>query len=379
METTFDLDSLLRPHIKKIKPYSSARSEYKGEGIFLDANENSIGSVAIEMYNRYPDPLQQAVKNAIGDYQKINTDNIFLSNGSDEAIDYIIRLFCEPYRDKILIFEPTFGMYESAATINNIEIVRESLNKKFQIDVESTLNTIENNDIKVVFICTPNNPTGNSIHSEDIKILLQSFKGIVVVDEAYVDFSSEASWIENLKKCPNLIVLQTFSKSWGLAGLRLGVTYASKEIIETMNLVKQPYNVNEYTQKVALEAFKNIETKQKLLDQLKDQKLQLGEELSLHKAIQKIYPSDANFFLAKVEDANDLYQFLIERKIIVRNRTTTTGCENCIRITVGSKEENNLLIEALDEYSRIKEQEKEELSIQEEETQAAVEEPKEKE
>lgn len=347
-----DLKSLFRPHIVKIKSYSSARSEYKGKGVFLDANENSLGSVAEILYNRYPDPYQDEIKKMLAALNGVKPENVFISNGSDEAIDYLIRITCEPFRDKILVFEPTFGMYESSATINNIDIVKIPLNSQFQINIEKAIEAITD-DIKIIFICSPNNPTGNLINSEDIRILMNSFEGIVVIDEAYVDFSDANSWISQIETYPNLMVLQTFSKAWGLAALRVGVFYGHPTLIEGLTLIKQPYNVSGYSQKVIIEALKNIEVKNRLVKEIKLRKAELEEELKLHKVVKKVYPSDANFFLVKVENANDLYKFLVSKQIIVRNRHTAPGCENCLRITVGSKEDNQLLIKALDEYTLV--------------------------
>lgn len=349
---SINLKSLFRPHIAKIKSYSSARSEYKGKGVYLDANENSLGSVAEILYNRYPDPYQDEIKRILASQHDIKSENIFISNGSDEAIDYLIRIICEPFRDKIMIFEPTFGMYESSATINNIEVVKLPLNSQFQIDIEKAKEAITD-DIKIIFICSPNNPTGNLINSEDIRILMNTFEGILVVDEAYVDFSDANSWVAHLETYPNLMVLQTFSKAWGLAALRVGVFYGHPTLIEGLTLIKQPYNVNGYSQKVVVEALKNMEIKNKLVREIKNRKTELEEELRMHKVVKKVFPSDANFFLVRVENANDLYKFLISKQIIVRNRHNSPGCENCLRITVGSKEDNQLLIKALDEYTLV--------------------------
>lgn len=342
----FDLNTIIRPNIKNMKPYSSARSEYKGnEGVFLDANENPYN----KPYNRYPDPLQCELKNKLGQIRKVSPENIFLGNGSDEAIDLLIRAFCEPGKDSVLSINPSYGMYQVAADTNAVKFCTVDLNPDFTLDVKKLKNNLST-DVKLLFICSPNNPSGNQFAKEDILSLAADFDGLLVVDEAYIDFSSNPSLVNELKYYPNLVILQTFSKAWGLAGIRLGVAYASEEIIEVLNKIKYPYNVNILTQKVALEALNKVEEKEKWVKNILLQKAFLLEKLKGFNVIEKIYPSDANFILIKAENSNKLFDYLIDNQIITRNRSKVALCEGCIRITIGSEIENRILVEAISDF-----------------------------
>ncbi|MEP6466327.1 MAG: histidinol-phosphate transaminase [Parafilimonas sp.] len=346
----FSLDNILRNNVKKLIPYSSARSEFEGDAqIFLDANENSLGSVLNNNFHRYPDPLQKKLKGKISSIKNIPTDNIFIGNGSDEAIDLLIRAFCNPSKDNILIFPPTYGMYEVAAEINDVAINKVLLTENFQLDINAVKQGI-NENTKIIFVCSPNNPTGNLLDQESIEWLLQNFTGIVVIDEAYIDFADRESWIKRLNEFQNLVVLQTLSKAWGLAGLRIGFAYASKEIIQVLNKIKPPYNISEATQQFALQALQNEKgTKEKItvLIQQKDRLLQAFQQFIF---IKNIYPSDANFILIKAKNANDLYKYLLSKNIVVRNRSSQLLCENCLRVTVGTPEENDSLLNAFKAY-----------------------------
>ena len=339
----FDLSKILRPNIKALTPYSSARDEFSGEAsIYLDANENPFNTG----HNRYPDPMQWEVKKKWAAIKNIDKENILFGNGSDEVIDLIIRAFCEPKEDNVIILPPTYGMYEVYSNINNVEIKKVSLTQDFQLDVPAILNAV-NSKTKLIFVCSPNNPTGNSIGPEDIKKIVKGFDGIVVIDEAYADFSAQESWVSYLDLYPNLFVMQTFSKAWGLAALRMGIAYASKDIIKVLNKIKPPYNINELTQQAVL---KKLEDRAKVMQEielLNQERVALAEEIAKLSITQKVYPSDANFILAKVNDANATYNYLVKKGIIVRNRNTVTLCEGCIRISVGTPEENKELINAL--------------------------------
>lgn len=346
---TFNLNQLIRKNIQALKPYSSARSEFGGTAsVFLDANENSIGS-ALDVYNRYPDPLQQELKIIISEIKNVPAQNIFLGNGSDEPIDLLIRATCVPGKDNILCFPPTYGMYDVSAGINDVAIKRVLLTPGFQIDVPGALASIDENT-KLIFVCSPNNPTGNVINRKDIDTLLNSFDGIVVVDEAYIDFASEPSWIQALNTYPNLVVLQTFSKAWGLAGLRMGLAYASTEIIAVLNKIKAPYNISEATQQLCIKALNNKTWVATSIQTILQQKQVLEEALPTFSFVQRLYSTDANFILVRVDDANSLYQYLLQKGIVVRNRSSMPLCDNCVRITIGTDEENKLLLDALKEY-----------------------------
>jgi len=335
----FDINKLIRPNILKLKPYSSARDEYSGDnGIFLDANENPFGEL-----NRYPDPYQKELKKRLGEVKNISPDQIFLGNGSDEVIDLTFRIFCRPNIDKALIFTPTYGMYEVSANINDIELLSCPLNSEFQIDKSKVLPLLETENLKLIFICSPNNPTGNNI--SDIEYIIENFNGIVFVDEAYIDFSTKNSLVEKLNKYPNLIISQTFSKAMGLAAIRIGVAYSSKEIISIFNKTKPPYNISKPNQQKALYSLIDKEKYHDEINKILSERKRLEIELLKISVVKKIYPSDANFILVEMNDANKIYTNLVDKKIITRNRNSVI--KNCIRITVGTQEENNKLLEEL--------------------------------
>lgn len=345
MKTIFNLDDITRPTIKALYPYSSARDEFQGNSddmVFLDANENPFENGV----NRYPDPQQRAVKSLLSEIKSIPQRNILLGNGSDEVLDLIFRAFCEPNQDNIISLPPTYGMYNVLANINAIGIKEVQLDENFQPKVDAILNAADENS-KLLFICSPNNPTGNSFEAKSIERLIKNFTGIVAIDEAYIDFSKQESWLSKLNKFPNLIVTQTLSKAYGMAGIRLGICYASSEIISVLNRIKPPYNVNELTQQRAIEQLKLYElTKKQITDILNEREI-LVNQLTTINFVSKIYPTDANFILAQVDDATKRYNQLIEKGIVIRNRTTQPGCENCLRFTIGTKYENEILIKAL--------------------------------
>lgn len=328
-----------------MKPYSSARDEFHGEAeIFLDANENPYPSP----YNRYPDPLQWRVKEKLAEIKGVKPRQIFLGNGSDEPIDLIIRAFCEPNQDSIMITEPTYGMYKVCAEVNAVNVQQVLLTPDFDLDLDEIPNTFDATT-KVIFLCSPNNPTGNLLSRDKIVEVLKRFYGLVVIDEAYIDFTRSKTFLNELKKYPNLLVLQTFSKAWGLAGLRLGMCFASEEIISILNKIKYPYNVNIRTQELALEALENAYKKDIWVDEILNQRNWLKAELKKLGLVEKIFPSDANFLLVRVQDAQSTYQYLMDRRIIVRDRSRVNLCYNCLRLTVGTPEENERLIQALKE------------------------------
>ena len=335
------IENIVRPNILELKPYSSARDEFTGkEGIFLDANENPFGEL-----NRYPDPYQSALKQKLAELKDVKVNNIFVGNGSDEVIDLAFRIFCSPGFDKTITFSPTYGMYDVSAAINNVELVKLPLNQDFQIDLEKLKPYFNDNSIKLMFICSPNNPTGNLMNRSDIEFILNNFNGIVIIDEAYIDFAKADSLISLIGNYNNLIVSQTFSKAWGLAAARVGLAYANDEIITLYNKVKPPYNVSKINQQAAIKALDNYKTYKKMLALIINEKERLKSELQEIKMIKKIYPSDANFLLLEVDDANQLYTQLINNQIITRNRNAQVT--NCLRITVGTPEENDRLLNAL--------------------------------
>ena len=348
MKTTkFNINSLVRENVLRLKPYSSARDEFKGltkDMIFLDANENPFENGV----NRYPDPQQINVKSILAKQNGVKQENILLGNGSDEVLDLIYRAFCEPARDNVITMPPTYGMYKVLADTNNIENKEVLLTKDFQLNIETILAT-SNRYTKILFICSPNNPTGNIFNSNNIEVLLNSFKGLVVIDEAYIDFSSEQSWLKKLSKYPNLIVTRTLSKAYGLAGIRLGICYASTEIIAILDKIKPPYNVNELTQKRALKRLLNNNDFINEIGLIIDEKNRLFKELLQIKYIIKMYPSEANFILIKVDDASKRYNQLLDKGIVIRNRTSQPLCENTLRLTIGTPEENERLIKTLKE------------------------------
>ncbi|WP_256007402.1 histidinol-phosphate transaminase [Pedobacter deserti] len=350
-----DITSLQRENIKNLKPYSTARDEYKGQAsVFLDANENSFGSPlngelssALQKdYNRYPDPLQLDLKDAISKIKGVPIENTFLGNGSDEAIDLLYRAFCEPGVDNVIILPPTYGMYEVSAGINNVEVRRVNLTPQFQLDLDGIAEAIDEHT-KVIFICSPNNPTGNSIIRTDIETILPNFKGLVVIDEAYINYAKQRSFIQELTEYSNLVVLQTFSKAWGLAALRLGMAFASRQVIDIFNKVKPPYNINQATQDIALNALKNIEQVNEWIRVTVADREQLIADLQELDSVLNVYPSDANFILAKVKDATGTYNALVDQGIIIRDRSKVILCEGCLRITIGTPEENKTLLAAL--------------------------------
>ena len=335
------LKKLLRKNIANLKPYSCARDEFKGvASVYLDANESPYNGPL----NRYPDPLQMKVKEELASLKNLNTDQIFLGNGSDEAIDLLYRAFCEPKLDNVVAIDPSYGMYKVCANINDVEYRKVNLNKNFDFKAYDMLQAADKHT-KLIWLCSPNNPTGNSLNSREIERLLRIFEGLVVVDEAYIDFSTQESLTTLLKTYPNLVVLQTFSKAWGSAAIHLGMAYAPPEIIAVLNKIKYPYNINILTQEQALKALQNRTQTEEWIKLILAEREVLNTELQKIDYIRKIYPTDANFILIKVDDANRLYQYLVEQSIIVRNRTTVSLCEGCIRITVGTPEENRILIE----------------------------------
>ena len=350
MNTNFNINNLIRENIKSLKPYSSARDEYKDvtttKMVFLDANENPFENGV----NRYPDPQQNAVKELLSNIKSVSTKNILLGNGSDEVLDLIFRAFCEPNQDNIITLPPTYGMYDVLANINAIENKKVVLTESFQPKVNQILNAVNENS-KILFLCSPNNPTGNSFSVEKVEELLTKFNGVVVIDEAYIDFSKQKSWLEKLNDYPNLIITQTLSKAYGLAGIRLGICYASEAIIQVLNNIKPPYNVNELTQQKAVERLLKIDKIENEVAEIIIQRQLLIENLKSVSFIQNIYPTDCNFVLVKVDDATKRYKQLIEKGIVIRNRTTQPLCENCLRFTVGNKEENNKLISALEQLA----------------------------
>jgi len=340
----FDLNKIIRNNIAKLKAYSSARDEFEeatADMVFLDANENPFQNGV----NRYPDPKQKSVKELLSGLKVIPTNQILLGNGSDEVLDLIFRAFCEPKEDNVVFLPPTYGMYGVLAALNNIEIKEVLLSEDFDIRVEATLASTNENS-KIVFLCSPNNPSGNALSEDKIKAIVEGFDGLVVIDEAYIDFSGQESWLEKLNTYPNLIITQTLSKAFGMAGIRLGVCYASEEIIEVLNRIKPPYNVNELTQQRAKERLLKFEDVQNEIQSILEERANLEKSLETVSYISTIYPSDANFILVKVDDANLRYNQLLEKGIVVRNRTTQALCENTLRLTVGTKEENKKLIEA---------------------------------
>ncbi|MBB6497994.1 histidinol-phosphate transaminase [Pedobacter cryoconitis] len=342
-----DIKNLQRENIKNLRPYSTARDEYKGQAsVFLDANENSFGSPLPENFNRYPDPLQLDLKDAISKIKGVPIENTFLGNGSDEAIDLLFRAFCNPGKDNVIILPPTYGMYEVSANINDVEIRKVNLLPNFQLDLEGIAEAIDANT-KLIFICSPNNPTGNSIIRTDIETVLANFNGLVIIDEAYINFAKQRTFIQELTEYPQLVVLQTFSKAWGLAGLRLGMAFASSITIDILNKVKAPYNISQSTQDLALAALQNIGQVNEWIKITVAERELLSKQLLELPMIRKVYPSDANFILAEVDDANGTYDALVEQGIIVRNRAKITLCEGCLRITVGTPAENSILLSAL--------------------------------
>ena len=337
------LQELIRPNIWDLAPYSCARNEFTGEAtVFLDANENPYN----QPFNRYPDPLQVQLKEKIAALKGVRPTQIMLGVGSDEPIDLIFRIFCEPGIDNVVAINPTYGMYGVCADINNVAYKQVNLNDDFSLDAQKVLDACDANT-KVIFLCSPNNPTGNSLDRGQIEKIVTGFDGIVVIDEAYIDFSNQPSWLVSLDIYPNIIVLQTFSKAWGMAALRCGMAFAHEEIIAFFNKVKYPYNLNLLTQEAVLKQVENVEQKNKWVETLLAERAGMVTNLQALPMVKHIYPTDANFVLVKVEDANKTYQYLVEKGIIVRNRNSVTLCEGCLRITVGTPTENQELLTAL--------------------------------
>jgi len=341
----FDLNEIVRENVKKLIPYSSARDDFKGKtGIFMDANENPYGNL-----NRYPDPYQRDLKTVIAKVKGIEEEKIFLGNGSDEIIDLCFRVFCNPGVDKALTFTPTYGMYEVSASVNDIEVVKIPLNNSFQIDLNKTEKWLSDKRVKLLFICSPNNPTANAMNYHDVEYIITKFNGIVVIDEAYIDFSEKPSFIKLVDKYPNLILMQTFSKAFGLAAVRVGMAFSNPEIVKYFNKLKPPYNISTINQKAVLHKLSQIEQCKRQVLRIKKERDRLLIILSRMNIIEKVYPSDANFLLAKVKNAEYIYNELVNRNIIIRNRSKIV--DNCVRITIGKKSENDRLINALKSIS----------------------------
>jgi histidinol-phosphate aminotransferase len=345
------LEELVRPHIAHLIPYSSARDEFTGtSGIFLDANENAFGSVIRQEYNRYPDPYQRKIKQKLARIKKTDPARIFLGNGSDEPIDLLIRIFCRPGQDNIIVMPPTYDMYAVSARIQDAAVRQVNLTENYKIDVEGVIRSIDP-QTKMIFICTPNNPTGNSFERNDVLRIIGEFEGITVIDEAYIDFSGSGSYLELLDKHKNLVVLQTLSKAWGLAGLRLGIAYADPSIIGLLNKIKYPYNINRATQELVLDALDFENRKDELVRAILDQRAFLEKELKKLPIVEAVNPSDANFLLVRFREAKRVFDYLLERNIIVRNRSKLVLCGNSLRITAGTPEENTALIDQLKKYN----------------------------
>ncbi|MFP4088795.1 MAG: histidinol-phosphate transaminase [Cyclobacteriaceae bacterium] len=352
----FNLQKVLRPHIAAIKPYSSARDEYSGsEGVFLDANENSFGTPGVDapgssmQFHRYPDPYQQQLKQRIAAIKGVAAKNLFLGNGSDEAIDLLMRAFCRPGVDNIVILPPTYGMYEVSAAINEVEVKKALLTEDFLINPE-TIDAAMDENSKILFFCSPNNPSGNLMQPKLIEHYLRKFDCLVVVDEAYIDFADTQSWTKRLAEFPNLLVMQTLSKAWGMAALRLGMAYASEEIIGILNKIKPPYNINGLTQKEALKVLEQTEAQQMMVQQLLKERASLQKRLEQLPLVERVYPSDANFLLVRMKEAARVFHYLIEEKVIVRDRSKVVLCDDSLRITVGTPEENQVLLDKMGNF-----------------------------
>lgn len=340
----FELEKLVRKNVLKLKPYSSARDEFQGSAsVYLDANENPYPA---SQYNRYPDPHQLKLKQRISEIKNIPVDQIFLGNGSDEPIDLLIRAFCEPGIDNVLIPQPTYGMYTVSAEINNVAIKTVKLTPDFDLDVAEVQQAVDLNT-KLIFLCSPNNPSGNLLSFEKVKEIISGFSGLVIIDEAYIDFTIHQGFLPLLKQFPNLVVLQTLSKAWGLAAIRLGMCFANKDIINVLNKIKPPYNISLLSQNAAVEGLQKIEQKNVWVKELISQRMWLANELTQIKSVKKVYPSDANFLLVKISNAREVYNQLVSRGIIVRDRSNVILCEDCLRITVGTPLENQTLLKEL--------------------------------
>jgi len=346
----FSLEKLVRENIRSLKPYSSARDEFMGAAkVFLDANENSMGSPLTKWYNRYPDPHQEKLKEEIVKVKNLTIDQVFIGNGSDECIDLLYRCFCRPAIDNVIICPPTYGMYEACGAINEVQVRKVQLLPNFQLDLDGVAEAVDENT-KLIWICSPNNPTGNVMDREEIESILLNFTGLVVVDEAYVNFSRHRSFIPSLVDYPNLVVLQTFSKAWGLAGLRLGMAFASPAIIALLHRIKPPYNISQVSQELAIKALGEVGQVNDMIRELVNMREALAEVFSRIPIVEKVYPSQANFILVKMMEATRVYDFLKSKGIIVRDRSAEPLCQNCLRITVGTEEENTKLVDAMAEY-----------------------------
>ncbi len=348
----FNPEDLVRANIKKLVPYSSARDEFHGEAkIFIDANENSLGSPLTRWYNRYPDPHQHTIKDKVSKIKGVPADRIFIGNGSDEVIDILFRAFCEPGIDNSIICPPTYGMYEVSANINNVEIKKVRLTTDFQLDLASLEEAIDERT-KIIWLCSPNNPTGNSLYREDIEMILNNFPGIVVIDEAYINFSRQRSFVQELDDYPNLVVMQTLSKAWGLAALRIGMAFAGNYIVSVMNKIKPPYNIGQASQELAAKALDEVEQVNEMIRLIVDERKLLAEKLLEIPVVIHVFPSDANFLLVKVTAPAEIYHYLTANGIVVRDRSKVELCEGCLRITVGSPQENEILLKVLSAYAK---------------------------
>lgn len=346
----FQLDNLIRDNVKRLTPYSSARDEFKGSAsVFLDANENSLGSPLLKWYHRYPDPLQWQVKEKLGAIKQIAAEQIFLGNGSDECIDLLYRAFCNPGKDNIIICPPTYGMYEVSANINDVEIRVAPLLDDFQLNLAHLEQLIDANT-KIIWLCSPNNPTGNSLHLHDMEMVLNNFEGLVVIDEAYINFARQQSAVHLLKDYPNLVVMQTLSKAWGLAGLRLGMMFASTDIIGVVNKIKPPYNIGQHTQEIVLQALDEVGQVNDMIRAIVDMRDALVQVFQEMPIVKKVYPSDANFLLVQMIEARKVYAYLLTQGIVVRDRSKVMLCDDCLRITIGTEAENTALVDALIGY-----------------------------
>jgi len=342
-----DISLLLRDNIKKLVPYASARDEFSGSAhIFLDANENSLGSPISPAFNRYPDPHQQKIKERLTQIKGLPPQNIFLGNGSDECIDLLYRAFCNPGKDNVIIHPPTYGMYEVSAHIHDVEVRRALLTDEFELDLPAIEGLVDEKT-KIIWICSPNNPTGNAFNARDIEMILNNFDGLVVIDEAYINFSRQPSFIRELIEYPNLVVLQTFSKAWGLAGLRMGMAFASEFIIDVMNRIKPPYNIGQPTQSLVLEALRETDAVNEMIRKIVHMRNELAEKLSQISSVLCVYPSESNFLLVKIREARHVYEMLLNSGIVVRDRSSAPGCTDCLRITIGTQEQNEKLLTTL--------------------------------
>jgi len=344
---TISIDSLLRENIKRLIPYASARDEFSGTAhIFLDANENSLGSAVLPAYNRYPDPHKTGIKEKLSKIKGLPPKNIFLGNGSDECIDLLYRAFCNPGKDNVIIHPPTYGMYEVSAHIHDVEVRRAPLTETFELDLTEIEKQIDEYT-KMIWICSPNNPTGNAFRHQDVEVILNNFHGLVIIDEAYINFSRQKSFIPELTEYPNLVILQTLSKAWGLAGLRLGMAFASEFIIDVLNRIKPPYNIGQATQEIVLRALDGTDTVNEMIREIVRMRNELASDISRLSSVINVYPSEANFLLVRIKNARTVYNELLRLGIVVRDRSSAPGCADCLRITVGTKEQNRKLLETL--------------------------------